>query len=130
MLRTAAAGRPLLVPADCGGSFLSLEDFCSAIEMALGSPAAIGQVFNLASAYITWEEVAGMVVAAVGSAGGVATVPVTAWTGPAFLADRWELDDRRIRGALGFKPARDPAGVRGALRRAIARTWHGMAPAT
>ena len=130
MLRTAAAGQPLLVPADCGGSFLTMQDFCSAIEMALLNPAAFGQVFNLASAYITWEEVAGMVAAAVGSAGGVATVPVTEWKGAAFLADRWELEDGRIREALGFKPARDPAGVREALRRAIARTWQTMAAAT
>lgn len=44
-------------------------------------------------------------------------------TGAAFLADRWELDDRRIRNQLGFVPAREPAGVREALKRAIARTW-------
>src|SRR5574341_236375 len=123
MLRTAAAGQPLLVPADCGGSFLTMEDFCSAMELALFSPAARDRVFNLASAYITWEDVAGMVVAAVGSAGGVAAVPAAEWTGAAFLADRWELYDRRIHETFGFKPARDPAGVRAALRRAIARTW-------
>jgi nucleoside-diphosphate-sugar epimerase len=106
-----------------------MQDFCSAIELALLNPAALGQVYNLASAYVTWEEVAGMVVAAVGSASGVAAVPAAGWTGAAFLADRWELDDRRIRETLGFKPARDPAGVRAALRRAIARTWSTMAAA-
>ena len=95
--------------------------------MALLNRAALGQVFNLASAYVTWEEVADMVLGAVGSAAGVATVPVAEWPGAAFLADPWELDDRRIREAIGFKPARDPAGVRAALRRAIARTWKIMA---
>lgn len=40
-----------------------------------------------------------------------------------FLADRWELDDRRIRTQLGFAPAREPAGVREALKRAITHTW-------
>lgn len=53
-------------------------------------------------------------------------VPATEWTGAAFLTDRWELDDRQIRTALGFKPARDPAGIREALRRAIGRTWQDM----
>ncbi|MEK6716227.1 MAG: NAD(P)-dependent oxidoreductase, partial [candidate division NC10 bacterium] len=35
MLRTAAAGKPLVVPADCGGSFLSMEDFNLAVELIL-----------------------------------------------------------------------------------------------
>lgn len=127
MLRTAAAGKPLVVPADCGGSFLSMEDFNLAVELILRNPASFGHIFNAASAYVTWEEVARMVLEVTGSSAGVAVVPPAEWTGAAFLADRWELDDRRIREKLGFKPARDPAGVREALRRAITRTWQGMA---
>ena len=123
MLRTAAAGKPLSVPANCGGSFLSMEDFIQAVELILLNPGSFGQVFNLASLYITWEEVARMVVDVTGSAAGVQVVPPAEWTGAAFLADRWELDDRRIREKLRFKPTRDPAGVRDALRGAIARTW-------
>lgn len=123
MLRTAAAGKPLLVPADCGGSFLSMQDFIQAVELILLNPRSFGQVFNLASAYVTWEEIARMAVEITGSSAGVEVIPATEWTGAAFLADRWELDDRRIREKLGFKPARDPADVRDALRRAIARTW-------
>lgn len=82
-----------------------------------------GRVFNLASAYVTWEEVARIIVAVTGSSAGIDVVPQEAWNGAAFLADRWELDDRRIRTDLGFKPAQDHAGVREALRRAIAGTW-------
>jgi len=123
MLRTAAAGEPICVPADCGGSFLSMEDFNLAMELILLNPRSLGQVFNLASAYVTWEEVARMVVEATGSSAKVEVVPPAEWTGAAFLADRWELDDRRIRERLGFKTTRDPAGLRDALRRAIACTW-------
>jgi UDP-glucose 4-epimerase len=123
MLRTAAAGKPLSVPADCGGSFLSMEDFIQAVELALLNPAGFGQIFNLSSLYVTWEEVARMAVDVTGSSAGVQVIPPTKWTGAAFLADRWELDDRKIRERLGFKPSRDPAGIRDALRRAIARTW-------
>jgi len=123
MLRTAAAGKPLSVPADCGGSFLSMEDFIQAVDLILLNPGSFGQVFNLTSLYVTWEEVARMVMEVTGSSAGVKPVPQTEWTGAAFLADRWELDDRKIRQKLGFKPTRDPAGVREALRRAIARTW-------
>jgi UDP-glucose 4-epimerase len=123
MLRTAAAGKPLPVPANCGGSFLSMEDFIQGVELALLNPGSSGQIFNLSSLYVTWEEVARMAVDVTGSSAGVQVVPPTEWTGAAFLADRWELDDRRIRERLGVKPARDPAGIRDALRRAIARTW-------
>jgi UDP-glucose 4-epimerase len=126
MLRAAAAGEPVAVPAACGGSFLTQEDFCQAVELVLAQTAAAGEAFNLASAYVTWEEVAGMVLAAVGSRATAVTVPPEEWRGAPFLADRWEMDDRRIRAALGFKPGRDPQGVREALRRAIARTWRAV----
>jgi nucleoside-diphosphate-sugar epimerase len=126
MLRTAAAGEPVRVPGECGGSFLSMEDFNLAMELILLNPGSFGQVFNLASAYVTWDEVAQIVVEVTGSSARVEVVPVEEWKGAVFLADRWELDDRRIREKLKFKPARDPAGLRETLRRAIARTWAGM----
>ena len=123
MLKAAAAGQPLVVPADCGGSFLTQEDFNAAVGLVLNRPASGGRVFNLASAYVTWEEVARMVVGIAAGGGGVTAVPRAEWQGAPFLADRWELDDRRIREALRFKPARDAAGVREALQQAIGRTW-------
>lgn len=123
MLQTSAAGKTLAVPAACGGSFLSQTDFNAAIETVLQRPAAPGRVFNLASAYVTWDEVARMVVDVTGGKGGTESVPRGAWRGAAFLADRWELDDRRIRAALGFTPADEAAEVRSALRRAIGATW-------
>jgi len=80
-------------------------------------------VFNLASAYVTWEDVARMVMEVTGGRGGIEVVPRDAWAGAAFLADPWKLDDRRIREQLGFKPCREPSGVRDALRQAIGATW-------
>ena len=123
MLRTSAEGKPLAVPADCGGSFLSQDDFNLAVETILQRPAAAGRVFNLASAYVTWEDVARMVMEVTGGRGGIEVIQRDAWAGAAFLADRWELDDRRIREQLGFKPCREMSGVRDALRQAIGATW-------
>ena len=100
-----------------------MEDFIQAVDLILVNPGSLAQIFNLASLYVTWEEVARMVVDVAGSFAGVQVVPQAEWAGAAFLADRWELDDRRIREKIGFKPTRDPAGVREALRRAIASTW-------
>ena len=123
MLTTAASGQPVRVPANCGGSFLSQADFNHAVEAILSAPTTGGRVFNLASAYVTWEEVARMVVKVTGGRGAVEVIPREAWTGAAFLADRWELNDQRIRTAVGFKPIRDTTEVREALARAIAGTW-------
>jgi UDP-glucose 4-epimerase len=126
MLRAAAAGEPLSVPADCGGSFLSLEDFIHAVNLLLGTELRGGQVFNLASGYVTWKEIARLALEVTGSAVPIRVVPRSEWTGAAFLADRWELDDRRVRNELGFEPARDPAGLRLALHDAIAATWKSL----
>lgn len=126
MLRTAAEGRTLQVPADCGGSFLSQDDFNLAAAAILSRPVSGGRVFNLASDYVSWEEVARMVVEVAGSAAKVEVIPAPEWTGAAFLADRWELDDRRIRTELGFKSSSDPHGVREGLRRAIQKTWEAI----
>ncbi len=123
MLWMAADNKVLTVPADCGGSFLRQEDFNLAVETILRRAATPGRVFNLASAYLGWDEVARMVVEVTAGTGGIESVPRTAWRGAAFLADRWEMDDRRIRSALGFSPTRDAAQVRIALRQAIAATW-------
>jgi len=123
MLKAAAAGQALAVPADCGGSFLSLDDFVQAVDLLLRADLGDGHVYNLASAYVTWKEIASLVVDVTGSAAPIRVLPQTEWTGAAFLADRWELDDRRIRAEVGFKPTRDLVGLRLALREAIAATW-------
>jgi UDP-glucose 4-epimerase len=123
MLKTAAAGRPLQVPAGCGGSFLAQGDLNRAVEASLDRTEPGGRVFNLASAYVTWEQVARMVVRATGSAAPIQVIPRAEWNGAAFLADRWELDDSRIRARLGFRPAQDETGVSEELELAIQRTW-------
>ena len=66
-------------------------------------PEAAGGIFNLASAYVSWEEIASMAIAATGGKGRVEIVDPKGWTGAAFLADearyehydaarRWERD--------------------------------------
>ena len=123
MLRDAAAGKDLLVPGACGGSFLSIEDFIHAIELVMLRPESFGQVFNLSSAYVEWEEIARMAVEVTGSSARVVVVPSGEWKGAAFLADSWRLDDDRIRRVLGFEPRRDARQVRDMLKKAMGQTW-------
>ncbi len=103
-----------------------MEDFNLAMELILLNPQSLGQTFNLASAYVSWEEIARIVAEVTRSSARVEVVSVAEWKGPAFLADRWELDDHRIRQQLGFKPTREPAGIREALGKAIGNTWRQM----
>jgi len=93
------------------------------VDLLLRADLGGGHVYNLASSYVTWEDIARMVVDVTGSAAPIRVLPRTEWTGAAFLADRWELDDRRIRAEVGFKPTWDLVGLRLALREAIAATW-------
>jgi UDP-glucose 4-epimerase len=126
LLRTAASGEPVRVPAECGGSFLSAEDLADGVLLALSQCSVADQVFNLQSAYVSWEEIAAMVVAITGAKARVEIVPPAEWNGAPFLADAWRLDDALAREQLGYRPRRDAAGVRAQLRDSIARTWEGV----
>jgi hypothetical protein len=79
----------------------------------IGKPRRGGWVFNLAGA--RWEEIARIIFELNRSSAPFRVVPKAEWTGTVYLGGRWELDDFRIRAELGFKPTRDPAGVREAL---------------
>lgn len=123
LLRTAAAGEPVCVPGGCGGSFLSAEDLAHGVDLLLTRPEAPGRIFNLASAYVSWEEIARMVVEVTGRKARVQIVPRPEWTGAPFLADPWLLDDSSARERLGYRPRRAGDGVRALLQQSIARTW-------
>ena len=125
MLKTASAGDPLEVPGDSGGSFLHMADLAQGVDLCLENPKAHGQTYNFSTVYVTWEEVAEMVRDVTGSRSEVRCVPRGRWTGSAFLADPWELDDRRAREGLGYAPM-EAAEAKASLQRAIARCWGAM----
>ncbi|MGD8352705.1 MAG: NAD(P)-dependent oxidoreductase [Pseudomonadota bacterium] len=125
MLRTAAAGEPLEFPGDSGGSFLYLQDFYQGVEKCLFAPAAYGQTFNLATVYVTWDEVAGIVREVTGSTSEIRSIPSSEWKGSAFLADPWELDDSLARQLVGYRPT-DPGEAKALLKKAIAARWESM----
>lgn len=125
MLKTAAAGEPLVFPGDSGGSFLYLEDFYQGVEKCLMSPASFGQTFNMATVYVTWDEVAGIVREVTGSTSKISSIPSSEWKGSAFLADPWELDDTLARQLVGYAPT-DPGEAKVQLKKAIAARWDSM----
>ncbi len=125
MLRTAASGGPLAVPADSGGSFLHMADLTQGLERCLLNPVAYGKTFNFSTVYVTWEEVAEMAREATGSRCEIRCIPRDQWTGSAFLADPWELSDGAARELLGYRPM-EGASAKASLKKAIANCWEAM----
>ncbi len=125
MLKSAAAGEPLQVPVGSGGSFVSMEDMSQALGLCLFNPEAYGRTFNIATAYVTWEEFAGIVREVTGNLCEIRRVPRDQWSGSAFLADQWELDDRQARKLLGYRPT-DAVKAKTDLQTVIANRWATM----
>lgn len=125
MLKTASEGRPLIVPADSGGSFVHTRDLLQALGRSLLNGKAYGKTFNVATVYVTWQEVARMVSEATGGKADVKAVPVEDWTGSAFLADPWELSCELAGDLLGFSPM-DGAVAKESLKSAIFNCWEAM----
>ena len=125
MLKTAAAGEPLEVPAGAGGSFLHMEDLSQGIEKCLFNPVAYGQTFNFATTYVLWKDVAEMVCDVTGSSSEVRVIPGKEWKGAAFLNDPWELSDTKARNFVVFRP-KETSEAMESLKKAIAACWAGM----
>jgi UDP-glucose 4-epimerase len=125
MLKTAAAGEPLNVPADSGGSFLHMADLLQGLNRCLFNPLSFGRTFNFSTVYVTWEEVAEMVRDVTGSRSPIRCIPREEWTGSAFLADPWALSDTSAREVLGYLPM-DTPGAKASLKNAIANCWEVM----
>jgi len=125
MLKTAAAGELLEVPAGAGGSFLHMEDLSQGIEKCLFNPTAYGQTFNFATSYVLWKDVAEMVRDVTGSSSAISVIPSKEWKGAAFLNDPWELSDAKARNLLVFRP-KETSEASELLKKAIAACWSQM----
>jgi UDP-glucose 4-epimerase len=121
MIALAQSGQPLRVPADAGGSFLDHADLAHAILRATEAPCSIGHLFNLATVYVEWQDVARMIIAATGSASPLQIVPNAEWDGAAFLADPWNLSTAKAEALFGYASLFSTTVARERLAKAIAR---------
>ena len=118
MILEALDGKVLEVPKGAGGSFLYFDDFVSGVEKVLLNEKAMGETFNLSSFYITWEDVARMIVDVTGS-GSVETLSQSEWKGSSFIADEWDLTYKKLGELLGFSPGYPDDEARKLLKAAI-----------
>lgn len=126
MIAAAQAGRPLQVPGGAGGSFLDHDDLVHAFLLAAHRAEAVGQIFNLATAYLEWREVAQIVREVAGSSSSIEVVPAPEWKGAQFLADCWRLQTARAERLLGFESSFSASAARQRLREAVARCCRDM----
>ena len=91
----------LQVPKDCGGSFLQLDDFVTALEEIIAKK-PIGETFNLGTVYLTWEELAEIIIARANPEARVISVPKEEWKGSSFLTDDWKFSTAKAEKELGY----------------------------
>lgn len=120
MVRDALQGRTLEVPSASGGTFVTMADLAKAVDLALTSDKASGKVYNVGSFYITWDEIAQMIIDVTGSKGGFSSIPLDKWSGPQFLSDDWRMSWDRAEQELGYRPTASRAENLMSLKKAIA----------
>jgi UDP-glucose 4-epimerase len=121
MIALAQNGQPLMVPEKAGGSFLDHEDMTQALLLAIEKPESVGQIFNLATLYLEWKEIARMIIEVTGSSSFLEVIPAGEWAGAPFLADTWELSIDKARRFFDYHSLHSPAVARQRLEKAIAQ---------
>jgi UDP-glucose 4-epimerase len=126
MITLALKGEPLLVPEGAGGSFLDHDDLLHALLLAINRQESVGQIFNLATLYLEWKEIARMILEVSDSSSSLEILPAREWKGAPFLADPWELSIAKAERLFGYRSLLSPAIARQRLEKAIARGREGI----
>ena len=121
LIKLAQVGEPLMVPKDAGGSFLHFDDLTNAIVLALKKPKTFGEIFNLSTLFLSWEEVARIIIEVTDSSSPLEVIPAKEWKGAPFLADAWELSTGKAERVFGYRPTLSPSEAREKLKEAIAQ---------
>ncbi|MGZ3559954.1 MAG: NAD-dependent epimerase/dehydratase family protein, partial [Thermodesulfobacteriota bacterium] len=119
LVKKALRGQPLEMVHGAGGAFLTMEDLSKAIASAMEAPGASGQIYNLGSLFLTWEEIGAMIVNLTQSKSSVQLVPSDRWKGPAFLNEVWDLSWEKAQKDLGFKPGHSNGEIRSQFTKAL-----------
>jgi len=102
MAKEAIQKGAIEVPADSGGSFLQLDDFVTGLKGILAAQPK-GELFNLATVYLTWKELAELIVAKANPEAQVVGIPKEEWKGSSFLADDWNFSTRKAEKMLHYR---------------------------
>jgi UDP-glucose 4-epimerase len=126
LIKLAQAGQPLMVPEGAGGSFLHLDDLTNAILLAIQKQKTFGEIFNLSTLFLSWEEVARIIIEVTDSSSPLEVISSKEWKGPPFLADIWKLSTGKAERVFAYRPTLSPSEARQRLKEAIARCYHSI----
>lgn len=106
-MRKAVNHQPLEMVRGAGGAFLTMADLGKALMLAIEQPAAAGQVYNLGSLFLTWEEIGETIKKLTSSDSPIKLVPSGDWRGPPSSTNsgtstgaRWNASWGTVRGVL------------------------------
>jgi UDP-glucose 4-epimerase len=123
LIKLAQAGEPLTVPKEAGGSFLYLDDLANALLLALQKPKTFGEIFNLSTLFLSWEEVARIIIEVTDSSSSLQVIPAKEWKGAPFLADAWELSTGKAERVFAYRPTLSQSDARQRLKQAMMRCY-------
>ena len=126
LIKLAQAGNPLMVPEGAGGSFLHLDDLTNAILLAIQKQKTFGEIFNLSTLFLSWEEVAWIIIEVTNSSSPLEVIPAGEWKGPSFLADIWELSIEKAEQFFTYRSTLSYLTAKQRLKEAIARCYKDM----
>jgi nucleoside-diphosphate-sugar epimerase len=104
LIRKCLDHQPLEMVRGAGGTFVTMGDLSRAVASTITTPAASGQIYNVGSLFLTWEEIGRMLVDLTHSNSTIQFVPSDQWKGPAFLNEVWDLSWEKAEKDLGFEP--------------------------
>jgi len=112
LVKKSLKHQPLEMVRGAGGAFVTMADLRSAMISAITKPTPSGQVYNVGSLFLTWEEIGRMIVDLTHSNSTIQLVPSDQWKGPAFLNEVWDLSWEKAEMDLGFKPGHSNEEIR------------------
>ncbi|MCG0277703.1 MAG: NAD(P)-dependent oxidoreductase [Thermanaeromonas sp.] len=122
LIKRALENQPLEMVSGAGGTFVTMADLAEAMRLAMGNPRAAGQIYNVGSLFLTWEEIGAMIIDLTGSRSSVKLIPSDQWEGPAFLNEVWDLSWDKAARELGYRPQRTAAETRAMFIQALKNT--------
>jgi nucleoside-diphosphate-sugar epimerase len=112
LIRKSLNRQPLEMVRGAGGTFVTMTDLGRAITSAIARSTGSGQIYNLGSLFLTWEEIGLMIVDLTHSNSIIRLVPSDQWKGPAFLNEVWDLSWDKARHDLGYEPDQSTERIR------------------
>ncbi len=125
MAKDAIEKGAIEVPTGCGGSFLQLDDFADCV-LAIFDKKPKGELFNVGTMYLTWEDLAKIIAGHANPKAKVVAVPKEKWTGSVFLVDDWEFSTAKVEKMVGYRSALNREAAIAHLSKALATCVAGV----